>query len=217
MQQPELSGDFANADGLGRQGPPPEGPHQCRDAGSTPAPRASSAPRASASAAPSTCSSTATASADARDDPGRGRRAAAPRSPSSCRCSARISSRAVRDHEAGLPVTIRLLDPPLHEFLPQDRGGGRGGRPSWRHAGQARHRAAALHEFNPMLGHRGCRLASPIPRSPRCRRAPSSRPPSRPAARHRQAGGPGDHGAAGRPWEGLDLRQGAHRRRWPRR
>ena len=44
-------------DGLGRRGPPPEGPRQRRDRRSTPRPRASSAPRASACAAPSTCSS----------------------------------------------------------------------------------------------------------------------------------------------------------------
>ena len=52
---------------------------------------------------------------------------------------------------AGLPVTIRLLDPPLHEFLPR-----------WRSSGRARSACAtrirALHEVNPMLGTRGCRL-----------------------------------------------------------
>jgi pyruvate,orthophosphate dikinase len=64
----------------------------------------------------------------------------------------------------GLPVTIRLLDPPLHEFLPTD-------------ARQIEHlamvmgvpsskleqRTKDLHEFNPMLGHRGCRLAITFP------------------------------------------------------
>ncbi len=50
---------------------------------------------------------------------------------------------------AGLPVTIRLLDPPLHEFLPslEDATDER-----------MRHRIKALHEANPMLGTRGCRL-----------------------------------------------------------
>ena len=65
---------------------------------------------------------------------------------------------------AGLPVTIRLLDPPLHEFLPHD------------HAGQAEvakqlgvpvekvvRRVEQLHESNPMLGLRGCRLAIKFP------------------------------------------------------
>jgi pyruvate,orthophosphate dikinase len=60
----------------------------------------------------------------------------------------------------GLPVTIRLLDPPLHEFLPktdkemQELVGATG-----KDIGSIRHRAQALHEANPMLGHRGCRLA----------------------------------------------------------
>jgi len=50
---------------------------------------------------------------------------------------------------AGLPVTIRLLDPPLHEFLPP---------PEEIDDEQTRERVAALHEANPMLGTRGCRL-----------------------------------------------------------
>ena len=65
---------------------------------------------------------------------------------------------------AGLPVTIRLLDPPLHEFLPQDK------------TSQAemakrmdvmpqkiKEEVERLHEANPMLGHRGCRLAVTYP------------------------------------------------------
>ena len=65
---------------------------------------------------------------------------------------------------AGRPVTIRTLDPPLHEFLPHE-------------AGQQEHlakqlglsvdkvkaRVASLHESNPMLGHRGCRLGIVYP------------------------------------------------------
>ena len=66
---------------------------------------------------------------------------------------------------AGLPVTIRLLDPPLHEFLPQARRGDRRGR---RGDGRLAREAAAprapsSHEFNPMLGFRGCRLAIAYP------------------------------------------------------
>jgi pyruvate,orthophosphate dikinase len=59
----------------------------------------------------------------------------------------------------GTPVTIRLLDPPLHEFLPKaddeidDVAGRMGMDPI-----EFRERIDALHEFNPMLGHRGCRL-----------------------------------------------------------
>ena len=64
----------------------------------------------------------------------------------------------------GLPVTIRLLDPPLHEFLPKTEGELRDiskdlGVPFKRL--QARNNA--LHEFNPMLGHRGCRLGITYP------------------------------------------------------
>jgi pyruvate,orthophosphate dikinase len=60
----------------------------------------------------------------------------------------------------GLPVTIRLLDPPLHEFLPKtDREMQELVGTSGKDIGTIRHRAQALHEVNPMLGHRGCRLA----------------------------------------------------------
>jgi pyruvate,orthophosphate dikinase len=64
----------------------------------------------------------------------------------------------------GYPVTIRLLDPPLHEFVPQDRA---------RQADIAKkiglsveavaRRVEQLHEVNPMLGHRGCRLCITFP------------------------------------------------------
>ena len=115
----------------------------------------------------------------------------------------------------GLPVTIRLLDPPLHEFLPKtDEEVEEVSKAMGVSAGKLRTRAAELHEFNPMLGFRGVRLAirfpeiascararpsctsstrcsasaacglrSASPRSPKCRRAPSSKAPSRPAAR----------------------------------
>ena len=65
---------------------------------------------------------------------------------------------------AGLPVTIRLLDPPLHEFLPHgdaemaDVAAAAGVDPD-----VVRHRVLELHESNPMLGHRGCRLAISYP------------------------------------------------------
>jgi pyruvate,orthophosphate dikinase len=61
---------------------------------------------------------------------------------------------------AGLPATVRLLDPPLHEFLPNDH--------TSRHelalqmgisVEEVAQKSSALHEFNPMLGFRGCRLA----------------------------------------------------------
>ncbi|MBZ9672587.1 pyruvate, phosphate dikinase [Mesorhizobium sp. ES1-3] len=65
---------------------------------------------------------------------------------------------------AGLPVTIRLLDPPLHEFLPKTEAeiaevaAVMNVSPD-----KLRQRTEALHEFNPMLGHRGCRLAVSYP------------------------------------------------------
>ncbi len=65
---------------------------------------------------------------------------------------------------AGLPVTIRLLDPPLHEFLPQAEA-------DFEDVAKAagvgietlKQRANELHEMNPMLGHRGCRLGVTYP------------------------------------------------------
>ncbi|GLS32787.1 pyruvate phosphate dikinase [Mesorhizobium albiziae] len=65
---------------------------------------------------------------------------------------------------AGLPVTIRLLDPPLHEFLPKTEAeiAEVAGSMSVS-AEKLRQRTEALHEFNPMLGHRGCRLAVSYP------------------------------------------------------
>ncbi len=71
---------------------------------------------------------------------------------------------AIFEVMAGLPVTIRLLDPPLHEFLPHAEN-------DFAEVAQAtgisietlKQRAAELHEFNPMLGHRGCRLGVTYP------------------------------------------------------
>ena len=65
---------------------------------------------------------------------------------------------------AGLPVTIRLLDPPLHEFLPDDEAGIRElATQLGRDAASVRARVESLREFNPMLGHRGCRLGITFP------------------------------------------------------
>src|SRR5690606_31378205 len=65
---------------------------------------------------------------------------------------------------AGLPVTIRLLDPPLHEFLPKSESEiAEVAAAMDVSADRLRHRTEALHEFNPMLGHRGCRLAVSYP------------------------------------------------------
>jgi pyruvate, orthophosphate dikinase len=64
----------------------------------------------------------------------------------------------------GLPVTIRLLDPPLHEFLPKtDSEFEELAKLSGKNVGEVRQRAHALYETNPMLGHRGCRLGITYP------------------------------------------------------
>ncbi|HEX3972193.1 MAG TPA: pyruvate, phosphate dikinase [Stellaceae bacterium] len=65
---------------------------------------------------------------------------------------------------AGLPVTIRLLDPPLHEFLPKtDAEMSEVAKATGKDMATLHARATALHEANPMLGHRGCRLAITAP------------------------------------------------------
>ncbi|GGZ95653.1 pyruvate, phosphate dikinase [Novosphingobium arvoryzae] len=76
----------------------------------------------------------------------------------------RADFHAIFDEMAGLPVTIRLLDPPLHEFLPHADAEfeelsdviGIG-------VATLKRRAEELHEMNPMLGHRGCRLGITFP------------------------------------------------------
>ncbi|WP_324742915.1 pyruvate, phosphate dikinase [Tsuneonella sp. CC-YZS046] len=76
----------------------------------------------------------------------------------------RADFHAIFEVMTGLPVTIRLLDPPLHEFLPHGDAEfeeladvtGLG-------VDHLKRRAGELHEFNPMLGHRGCRLGITYP------------------------------------------------------
>jgi pyruvate,orthophosphate dikinase len=64
----------------------------------------------------------------------------------------------------GLPVTIRLLDPPLHEFLPHDaKSQGELAKELNVSPAFVKNRVSQLHEMNPMLGHRGCRLAVTYP------------------------------------------------------
>jgi pyruvate,orthophosphate dikinase len=64
----------------------------------------------------------------------------------------------------GQPATIRLLDPPLHEFLPQDDATRRElAQKLGMSADDIARRVHELHEFNPMLGHRGCRLGISFP------------------------------------------------------
>ena len=76
----------------------------------------------------------------------------------------RADFHAIFEIMTGLPVTIRLLDPPLHEFLPHSDA-------EFAELSEAigigidhlKRRAGELHEFNPMLGHRGCRLGITYP------------------------------------------------------
>ena len=69
----------------------------------------------------------------------------------------------------GYPVTIRTLDPPLHEFLPKREdlmvqvAARKGSKAELARAEKMLHEIEALHEFNPMLGHRGCRLGITYP------------------------------------------------------
>ena len=72
--------------------------------------------------------------------------------------------RSIFEVMAGLPVTIRLLDPPLHEFLPHsDEEFAELSDTIGIGVETLRRRADELHEFNPMLGHRGCRLGITFP------------------------------------------------------
>src|SRR5215475_12071035 len=65
---------------------------------------------------------------------------------------------------SGLPVTIRLLDPPLHEFLPHEaKSQAEMAKEIGITAAEVKQRVDQLHEMNPMLGHRGCRLAVTYP------------------------------------------------------
>ena len=155
---------FRHADGLGRFDPQAEGAHQCRHAATMRPRRASSAPRASDCAAPSTCSSTSDRIVAVRQmilaDAESERKAAL----------AKLLPMQRDDFEGifkameGLPVTIRLLDPPLHEFLPhKDEEIAEVARAAGGDPAKLRARAIALHESNPMLGHRGVRLGITYP------------------------------------------------------
>jgi pyruvate, orthophosphate dikinase len=64
----------------------------------------------------------------------------------------------------GLPATIRLLDPPLHEFLPKEKADIADlAKATGKSVAEIEKKIASLHEVNPMLGHRGCRLGNTYP------------------------------------------------------
>ena len=131
----------------------------------TPARRATSAPKASACAAPSTCSSRPSRILAVREmilaDKLDARKAALAK----LLPMQRQDFIEIFEIMAGLPVTIRLLDPPLHEFLPQadheieEVAEQMNANPDI----AAQPRVAELDEFNPMLGHRGVRLLITYP------------------------------------------------------
>jgi len=63
-----------------------------------------------------------------------------------------------------LPVTVRLLDPPLHEFVPHEEANqAEMAKEMGISAAEVKAKVESLHEFNPMLGHRGCRLGNTYP------------------------------------------------------
>ncbi|TCO06835.1 pyruvate, phosphate dikinase [Natronoflexus pectinivorans] len=65
---------------------------------------------------------------------------------------------------AGLPVTVRLLDPPLHEFVPHEEANqAEMAKEMGISVETVKQKVEDLHEFNPMLGHRGCRLGNTYP------------------------------------------------------
>jgi pyruvate,orthophosphate dikinase len=71
---------------------------------------------------------------------------------------------AIFEEMNGLPVTVRLLDPPLHEFLPhEDANQAEMAQVMNVPVEKIRQKVESLHEFNPMLGHRGCRLGISFP------------------------------------------------------
>ena len=113
----------------------------------------------------------------------------------------------------GLPVTIRLLDPPLHEFLPHTQAEiEEVARAMNTDPRKLADRARDLAEFNPMLGFRGCRLAIAYPGNRRDAGARDLRGCGRSREAHRQGGRPRGDGAADRDQSGVRPGQGADRR-----
>ena len=113
---------------------------------------------------------------------------------------------------AGLPVTIRLLDPPLHEFLPHtDEDIAELAKATGAEPAKLRARALALAEANPMLGHRGCRLGITYPEiyemQARVVRSRAGR-----GRRHRPGRASGNHDPAGRLQKRTGFPESAHRR-----
>ena len=76
----------------------------------------------------------------------------------------RETSKALYEALEGNPVTIRFLDPPLHEFVPTEEADIKKlADAQGKTVEEIKTIIASLHEFNPMMGHRGCRLAVTYP------------------------------------------------------
>ena len=135
----------------------------------------------------------------ARDDPRRRRdRRAAPRSPSSCRCSATISSSCSRSWAACRSrsgCSIRRCTSSCRTPTTRSPRSPRRWAPIRE---SSRDRARELHEFNPMLGFRGCRLAIAYPEIAEMQARAIFEAAIEAGTRHRQAGRAGDHGPADR-------------------
>ncbi len=95
---------------------------------------------------------------------------------------------------AGLPVTIRLLDPPLHEFLPhEDREAAQVAAALGMDLTRLKARVAELEEFNPMLGFRGCRLGIKFPEITRMQTRAIFEAAVNAQKKTGEAGAPGNH------------------------
>ncbi len=112
----------------------------------------------------------------------------------------------------GLPVTIRLLDPPLHEFLPQDAAGQKEMAERLKVTpAKVKARVQQLHEANPMLGHRGCRLPITFPEIGEMQ-ARAIIEAAIDCKKQQNQGAAGDNGAAGGYYPRAGLHEEADRR-----
>ena len=189
MRQPELSGDFATLHGMGRRGAPPGRARQRRHAA-----RCAQAREFGAEGI-GLCRTEhmffeASRILAMREMILRRRRGRPAPALAKLLPMQRADFVELFEIMAGLPVTIRLLDPPLHEFLPHERDGDRGRRRGASAMPPEKLPAARRRAARVQPDARPSRLParrSPIPRSPRCRRAPSSR---RPCAAGKKTGKP---------------------------
>ena len=155
---------FRHADGLGRRGPPPEGARQRRDPARRRTAREFGAEGIGLCRTEHMFFDAGAHHRGAPDDPGRGRGRPPRRARQAAARAARRLRRDLRDH--GRPAGD---DPPARSAaarVPAARGGTSSPRSRRRRASTVealKRRAAELHEFNPMLGHRGCRLGITYP------------------------------------------------------